>query len=439
MSQTIPGPDGFLLDSNDPLYASQMLLSDFLAEDEQRDPNRTVLNGAKWKKLPKREVVRHVEAILRRLAWLIDNDRELETGHVSRLRLIHLLRVFHSMKLPRNADQLSVLFDLTSPLLTHIAPEGPVECTLEFLKTGELTAELSGSIRRFHSAMDAEQPGPSASMLTIRQSLHVLTWLDEWEPLDPARCWSECIRRDFRAMTGERRAKWRRLLTHIRGNAPVRMPASWAREAEDRLATVGLEDFRDQMAIWFAPFRSEQPLPLSVAGSHILKGLVWYSALTNDATVKEIALWLLEVKWKNKRNVDKSMVALESLGISREELRARSLLKPDPAIKPVSEIFNKILSSRLVSGTTSHIAVDPDEDLIVVQGQLHFYRIFRQSGRIERATDNAVLELDWSAIPDQMRFHFNRESSSPEEIFRRAHLLTLDSIYGRYFAAKSGK
>jgi hypothetical protein len=29
-------------------------------------------------------------------------------------------------------------------------------------------------------------------------------------------------------MSGERRDRWRRLLTQIRGNAPQRMPASWA-------------------------------------------------------------------------------------------------------------------------------------------------------------------------------------------------------------------
>src|SRR5262249_35024250 len=145
---------------------------------------------------------------------------------------------------------------------------------------------------------------------------------------DPARCWSECVRRDFRAMTGDRRANWRRLLKHIRGNVPPRMPAGWASEAELRLAEVGLEDFREQLSLWFAPFRSGQPLPLSVAGSHVLRGLIWYAVLSRDEQVKECALWLLDVKWKQKRNTEKSMLALGVFGISKEELQTRKLIKP---------------------------------------------------------------------------------------------------------------
>src|SRR5258705_10045312 len=87
----------------------------------------------------------------------------------------------------------------------------------------------------------------SASMQSLRQQLHLLLWLDEWEPLDPARCWSDCVRRDFRAFSGERRMRWRALLKHLRGNAPVRMPAGWSREAEPLLTGVGLDDFREQL------------------------------------------------------------------------------------------------------------------------------------------------------------------------------------------------
>jgi hypothetical protein len=72
-------------------------------------------------------------------------------------------------------------------------------------------------------------------MQSLRQCLHMLLWLDEFEPLDPARCWSECVRRDSRAMTGDHRVKW-------------------------RLAGVGLDDFREQIQVWFSPFRSGDAL-----------------------------------------------------------------------------------------------------------------------------------------------------------------------------------
>src|SRR5207248_971576 len=120
----------------------------------------------------------------------------------------------------------------------------------------DLTPELCDSLRRFQANLREEMSISQASMQSLRQQLHMLLWMDEWEPLNPARCWSECVRRDFRAFEGERRVKWRALLKHLRGNAPVRMPASWATRAETLVQAVGLDDFREEIEIWFAPFKS---------------------------------------------------------------------------------------------------------------------------------------------------------------------------------------
>jgi hypothetical protein len=134
-------------------------------------------------------------------------------------------------------------------------------------------------------------------------------------------------------MKGKRKENWRRLLKHIRGNAPKNMPSSWAEEAADRLEAVGIDDFKQQLSHWFDPFRSGELLPLSIPGSHILKGLVWYVAVSGDETAKQTALWLLDVKWKQKRNMQKSMTALEVLGVSEKELRDRDFIAPAAAVK----------------------------------------------------------------------------------------------------------
>jgi hypothetical protein len=261
----------------------------------------------------------------------------------------------------------------------------------------------------------------------------MLLWLDEWERLDPSRCWSECIRRDLRAMAGDRQARWRRLLYHIRGNAPKNMPAGWAREAETWLAAVGPADFKEQFTVWWAPFRSGEPLPLTVAGSHVLKGLLWYASLTRDEDVKQIALWLLDVKWRQKRNVEKSMVALEVFGITREELERRQLVKPDRPSTGTG-FLEKLLQARVLTPST-RIAASDEGDLIVVQGELHYYRLYRSTGRIERATDDETLQLDWHALPDQMRVTVQKTCESPEQLMLRAQLLMHDSVFGKYFKA----
>jgi hypothetical protein len=68
-----------------------------------------------------------------------------------------------------------------------------------------------------------------------------------------------------------------------------------------------------------------------------------------------------------------------------------------------------------------------------VQGQLHFYRLFRSTGRIERVTDKAVLELNWSAIPDQFRLHLSAECDSEEQLGLRATMLMYDAVFPDYF------
>jgi hypothetical protein len=380
--------------------------------------------------LPKRQIVDQIEAILRRLAWLSDHDAELANAHVARLRLTQLLRVLYTVKLPCTEADLRMMLDLTTPLLDRIAPDGPIAYVTAYLKEGDLTPELCHCLREFASHLHEEMSCGQASMQSLRQTLHMLLWLDEWEPLEPARCWSEIVRRDFRAMAGARRATWRRLLKQIRGNAPTRMPAGWARDAEARLNEVGVADFREQLCVWFAPFCSGQPLPLSVAGSHVLKGLIWYAALTRNEDVKACALGLLDVKWKQKRNVEKSMVALEVFGIEKKDLIARRLVKDEP--RAARDLIDRFMQSRFVT-TADRFVADDDGDVIIVQGDLYFYRLFRSARRIERAGDNAVLELDWHALPDSFRLTISRACDSEEQLRRRGLLLMQDATYGRCF------
>jgi hypothetical protein len=429
MEISIPGPDGFLLAPSDPLREEHLRLSDHLVAEEQRPPS-TPFNVAIWKKVDRRSLTKQIQAVLQRLAWLDQHDAELTNAHLARLRLTTLLRVLYSIKAPCAEPDLRMLLDLTVPLLGRIAPYGPLERVMEYLQTADLTPELCHSLRQFQANLRTEMSVSQASMQSLRQQLHMLLWLDEWEPLDPARCWSECVRRDFRTFTGERRAKWRALLKHLRGNAPVRMPASWARSAEPLLAAVGIEDFREQMLIWFAPFRSGEAIPLSVAGSHVIKGLVWFSAVAKDEDLKDCCLSLLTAKWKQKRNTEKVLVALRQFGVGKDELIARNLIKPAP--DPAPRLIEKMRAAVCLI-PANHIQMDPDGELIVVQGQLHFYRLFRSTGRIERVSDDAVLDVNWPAIPDQVRLFLHRACDTPQQIDFRAHLLMYDSIFGTYF------
>jgi hypothetical protein len=374
--------------------------------------------------------------LLKRITWLVEHDLELQEAHKSRIRLRGLLRVVYSVRADFTAEELVAVIDATTVLLGHIAPYGPIERVTDYLKQNDLTPELCRAMRAFQANLTEQGSESQASLQSLRQTLHMLLWMDEWEPLDPARCWSECVRRDFRQMTGEQRQRWRTLLKHLRGNAPVRMPKGWAAEARPLVDAVGLDDFQAKIESWFAPFRSGQALPLSVAGSHVLKGLIWYCAVTGDGQLKACALWLLDAQWRQKRNKDKSLVALMELGITREELEDRNLINvraPDPMPR-----FIEKLKSALSAIPTNRVAHDEESDLVIIQGQMHFYRLYRSSGRIERATDNAVLELNWHALPDQFRLVIGPEPDSGFQIEMRAFMLMHDGVFAQYFREKPG-
>jgi hypothetical protein len=423
------GPDGYPLAAGAPRFRSHQRISDYLLAEEQRQRTTAPFDPVPWRKLPKGEVAPQVEAVLERLQWLVDHDAELEQGHLSRLRLQSLLRFLHRVRASYGEPDLCRLLERTTTLLGRIEPYGPVERVVSYLKANDLTPTLCTALRNFQANLREEGSVSQASMQSLRQQLHLLLWLDEWEPLDPARCWSECVRRDFRTMTGERRVRWRALLKHIRGNAPVRMPSSWARDAAAHLEAVGADDFRSCIQDWFAPFQSGERLPLSVAGSHVLKALIWYCAVSRDPELPECALWLLQAQWKQKRHTEKVLTALSVFGIAKEELIRRQLIKP-PTPAPATRLIERLMNARALS---TDGRIEPDGDTLIVQGQLHFYRLSRSTGRIERVTDGATIDLNWPAIPDHGRLMLNRECDSEQQLALRASLLVHDAVFGNWF------
>ena len=163
----VPSPDGFLLSADDPLRAAHLRLNDYLLAEEQRDA-RTPLDAAIWRKLPKREMPVQVQAALKRLAWLDQHDAKLESAHPARIRLAMLLGGLYGIKFPSTEPELRSLLDLTVPLLGRIAPYGPVERVVEYLKANDLTPELCRSLRNNQGHLREEMSISQASMQSLR-------------------------------------------------------------------------------------------------------------------------------------------------------------------------------------------------------------------------------------------------------------------------------
>jgi hypothetical protein len=367
--QVTVGPDGFLATAETPDYPTHVQLAAHLRE-RQAEGGAALERALPRlrKELSKPELVALIRAIHARIAWIAEHERELSEPQRWQEFLAVLARNLYAPGLPFEAA------DLTLMLEGHRRHRalwgfGPEELVVAYLEAHDLTPELTAALRRFLAELQGVPGGmkyqSQAGYQVAAAHVHMLLWHDETDPLDPARCWSDGVLRDLRAMTGERKAHWKALFRHIKGNAPAKPAKGWIKEAEKRLAAVGREDFSNRVRAWLEPFRGPEPQRLSVAGSHVLRGLLWYAALVRDPDLAEAALVLLDATWKAKRNVDKVMVALVSvletlppvtswspllrlqqewptssiqverflkktaaeLGITEEELKARALLK----------------------------------------------------------------------------------------------------------------
>jgi hypothetical protein len=364
------GPDGFLVTSEAPDYPSQVLLSDYLRERQASGAAGLERTLPRFRKqLSKPQLVELIRAIHARIAWIAEHDRELSEPRLWQDFLAQLARNLYAANLPFGEGDLIALLE-GHRKYQALWSFGPEELLVAFIATHDLLPELAAELRQYQADLLGFPGGmkyqSQASYQVATQHVHMLLWHDENDPLDVSRCWSDRVRRDVRAMTGARREHWKQLLRHIKGNASAKPSNSWLKEADQRLRHVGLEDFRQCVCGWLAAFGSEQPQRLTVAGSHILRGLLWYAALAQDPSLSAAALRLLDANWTSKRNIDKAMVALVAiletmpaakawpsllrleqewpttsvqverflkqtaaeLGITEEELKARALLRP---------------------------------------------------------------------------------------------------------------
>jgi hypothetical protein len=315
--QVTMGPDGFLATEDVADYAAHVILSDYLRERQEKggEALERILPRLR-KELGKRELVSLIRAIHRRIAWIASEARALSEPGRWQEFLAQLARSLYAPNLPfEEAD----LIRMVEGHRRYVAlwSFGAEELVGAFLATHDLSPDLGNELRRFQAELKGgggQGRYPSqASYQSAVQQVHMMLWHDEGDALDPGRCWSDLVRGDLRAMLGPRKAAWKALFRHIKGNAPAKPSPSWRKEAEKRLAALGLDEFRERFFARLAPFERGEPQSLSVAGSHVLRGLLWYAALANDPRVVATALTLLDAKWKAKRNVDKTMVALVSV------------------------------------------------------------------------------------------------------------------------------
>jgi hypothetical protein len=276
-----------------------------------------------------------------------------------------------------------------------------------------------------------------ASAMAMRKAIDWLLWFDTDSPVDPKKCWSAVIHKDLRAMNPEKRGAWIALLRNVTFAIADEPTKKWLKPAPKLLAAIDPADFRARLLAWFAPFQSEQPLKLSVAGRDILQALFWYAQLAKDPQIDAVLPSFGNAQWKAKGDRDKTArllpvwihtmrercpkkavdaihayKATDQLALSGKsldlynELCARDGRKPEIEASPPPPQFSKevFMQQQLgrmltaVGGSASQV----QDDLVEVTDPAGVrYQINTRDGRILRLSDNRVvrLEIDWSVPP----------------------------------------
>ena len=310
--QVTAGPDGYVATGESADYRLQSLLTAYLDDRQTRVDSALESTQSRLRKmLKKNELVDLIRAVHVRIGWHAAHEAELADGRRWQGFLAQLVRNLYAASLPFTEDDLIALLESHrkhSALWTF----GPEELLWAYLDGHDLSPALASELRRYQAVLGGKFQNQAGFQSAVQQ-VHMMLWWDQTDSLDPAQCWSDRVRGDLRAMKDTVRARWHSLLHHIKGNSPARPSSRWLKVAGVQLTQVGADEFRNRFRSWFAPFATDEPQRLSVAGSYVLRGLLWYAAVARDTALVGPAMALLDTKWKAKRNIDKTMVALAQI------------------------------------------------------------------------------------------------------------------------------
>ncbi|MEW6302738.1 MAG: DUF4132 domain-containing protein [Verrucomicrobiota bacterium] len=313
-------PDGFAIQTDDPLAKEQALISGYLTDTTKSNSSwpkpKDFAAGKEILALEKSAQIRVLRAAIPRVEWLgtlclqshklmaeMDGDLDELIRDNSRLDALKnavsgLIEAVSSRKLPYTETDLQELLEAAATCLEKgqdFALTSPMPGLLPAL-IGELEARSeSGVADKFRPALERlhrRYAGVrySAMHQKFAQRLDTLlqrrgeTNLDESCLPDAGEAWSDALRADVQAMPRKARAKWLALLANVPGATVAKPTAKWKPQAVTLLAAVGNEEFAQLVEHWFAQVGSRANDRIGVRNNLILRALVWYTGMLSGET-----------------------------------------------------------------------------------------------------------------------------------------------------------
>ena len=280
------------------------------------------------------------------------------------------------------------------------------------------------------------------------------------------------MRRDLRAMTEERRKIWQSALEATPISDSTEPSRSWNKQALKHVAAIGPAAFREQLLAWLTPFQGDEPVRLTMAGSHILKALLWYARLIRGAQLDAAVLALLDTKWKIKEFKFRPLTVLagsaallppeeaypilvriheimggnlrarferaikeigEKIGRTPDDLRAEGLLTPPPNTQPpdVAAILKRLEKmNTMYPNAPAPSRFRYNGDYIEIEGMRDGYHAHLPTCTVRRVRDQALVELDHARVPSHWRPLLLSDDAT--EFYKFTQLLFLLSMDERF-------
>lgn len=160
----------------------------------------------------------------------------------------------------------------------HGGVEEPIRLVKRSFSDGGYTDELFDAIRTYQGRLSKLR---SAEVTRVRGEIANLLWLDPREPLRPKRCLSAGIREGYFALSSPERKQWTRLFQSVDRTGRRRPDRKWIKEAQEALHDIGCNRFTQCIAQWLT--LPEERVPLSTAGRHVVKTMIWCCTLCDPS------------------------------------------------------------------------------------------------------------------------------------------------------------
>jgi hypothetical protein len=168
----------------------------------------------------------------------------------------------------------------------------PLNLAKESFSDSPYTPEFFRALRTYRDRF----AGISSFAVTdARGEIAIILWQDPEEPLRPRNCLSSGIRDGYFAAESLRSVQWSRLLRHVDHTSRRRPDKKWTREARLALNDLGGDAFARDLGEWLKI--PDGQVPLSTGGRHVLKTMIWFSALTDSDQLDHLLPRLIDVQY----------------------------------------------------------------------------------------------------------------------------------------------